>query len=174
MALCEKLLEVAPQRTDGQVQSVRRVCFVCTGNTCRSPMAEAVANAILKEVNATAPVCVEAFSAGLYAVEGEPISPLARLALENADVAPISGHDYRTHTAHTITATEAEQFDLLIPMSRTHAMELIFRFPNAVRRIVCMPREIPDPYGGDAQVYADTLAEIEAGVRELLQGVDLQ
>lgn len=171
MALCEKTLEAMPQKTDGNARAVRRICFVCTGNTCRSPMAAAVANAILKEHDQTAPVCTEAFSAGLYATEGEPISPLARLALENAGVAPISGCDYREHTAHTLTAAEADEFDLLIPMSRAHTMELIFRFPNAVRKIVCMPHEIPDPYGRDAQTYADTLTAIEAGVRELLQGV---
>lgn len=173
MALCEGLLEVAPKKVDARESVVRHICFVCTGNTCRSPMAAAVANAILKENNETASVRVKALSAGLYAIEGEPISPLARLALENAGIAPIEGQDYRAHKAHTLTEREVEQMDLLIPMSRSHAMELIFRFPNAVRKIVCMPREIPDPYGGDAQVYADTLAEITAGVRELLQGVQL-
>ena len=49
-------------------RKILRVCFVCTGNTCRSPMAEAAANALSKETGAP----LEFFSAGLYANEDYP------------------------------------------------------------------------------------------------------
>ena len=60
---------------------ITRICFICTGNTCRSPMAEAVANALAKEKGHTD---LRAFSAGLYANANDPIAPNAVAALEAA------------------------------------------------------------------------------------------
>ena len=144
---------------------VQKICFVCTGNTCRSPMAAAVANAQAHKSK----IALKAFSAGLYASEGAPISPNAISALENAGVEPIEGADYHAHVAHTITEDEIRRCDLLVPMTRTHAMELILRYPNAAKKILCMPQQISDPYGGDLGVYEKCLAEITDGVRALLK-----
>ena len=144
----------------------KRICFVCTGNTCRSPMAAAVANAISKAEN----VAVSACSAGLYAAEGVPISEHAVSALERAAIAPIKGMDYHAHTAQNLTAALVAQSDWLIPMTPTHAMELMMRYPEAVKKIVCMPRPISDPFGGDLRTYEVCLAEITDGVRTLLHG----
>ena len=145
---------------------IKHVCFICTGNTCRSPMAAAVANAM---AHAEAlPIC--AHSAGLYALEGSPISENAVLALEAADVMPVAGMDYHAHRANSLTDDVVSRCDLLIPMTRTHAMELIMRHPDAAKKIVCMPRQISDPYGGNLQVYQACLAEITDGVRALFFG----
>ena len=148
--------------------SAFRVCFVCTGNTCRSPMAAAVANAMAAQGALTGAPTVEAMSAGLYAAEGEPIAQNAVLALEDANIVPVSGRDYHDHTAHTLTAEEAERFDLLIGLGGGHCMELLMRFPQVAQRIVGMPTPISDPYGGSLTVYRQCLEEITRGVRELL------
>ena len=150
-------------------QPVRRICFVCTGNTCRSPMAEAVANVLLCDgaENALA-VHAEAFSRGLYACEGDPISHGALTALQTAGVRPTEGHDYRRHTAKPLTREDADRFDLLVGMTPTHTMELIMRFPEAAERIVCMPVPIADPFGGSDEVYRKCLGEITEGVVRLL------
>ena len=145
---------------------IKHVCFICTGNTCRSPMAAAVANALARTEKF--PICAR--SAGLYALEGDPISEHAVLALEQADVAPIDEMDYHAHTARNLTDDVVARCDLLIAMTRTHAMELIMRYPDAAKKIVCMPRQISDPYGGNLQVYQACLAEITDGVRALLFG----
>ena len=144
----------------------RRICFVCTGNTCRSPMAEAVASRLIAEDSS---LCgMEAFSRGLYANEGDPISTQAVLALEDADVAPVAPRDYHSHTAHSLRAEEAERYDLLIGMTGAHAMELMMRFPMLAQRITCMPVPIPDPFGGDLATYRACLSEIRKGVTTLL------
>ena len=171
--LMQKAVQTAPHE-DGA--HVRRVCFVCTGNTCRSPMAEAVTNALARQWIENLPAAVrdaaaptlEAFSAGLYAAEGEPIAQNAVTALERAGVTPIPSRDYHAHTAHTLTAEEAEGYDLLIGLGGGHTMELLMRFPQLASRITCMPKPIADPYGGDVSTYEVCLAEITDGVRTRL------
>lgn len=164
--------------TDGEPSCARRVCFVCTGNTCRSPMAEAVANALAQRAMADYPEAVrdaltpsvQAFSAGLYAENGAPISRHALKALELEGVAPVKERDYHNHVAHTITEEDADRADLLVAMTPSHAMELMMRFPAATKRIVLMPTAISDPFGGDLEVYRKCLSEITEGVRRLLFG----
>jgi len=153
-----------------------RVCFVCTGNTCRSPMAQAVANAMAESALGMLPESVRAFSvppveatsAGLYPVEGASISEGACTALERDGVPTTKQGDYHDHRAKRLTQETVEHADLLVGMTRTHAMELLLRFPEAAGRIACMPQEIADPYGGDEEVYASCLQQIKACVKELL------
>lgn len=143
------------QRT--KAAGLTRVCFVCTGNTCRSPMAQAVANAYAKRLERTD---LRAYSAGLFAKDGEPIAPPAVRALERAGVEGIVGRDYHLHTAHTLTEQEAADYDLLVGMTDEHVLQLMMRFPQAANRIVRMPSQIADPYGGDDAVYAQCLEQI--------------
>ena len=152
------------------------VCFVCTGNTCRSPMAQAVANAMAHRALKALPEAVQecaalpviAQSAGLYAVSGDPISQNAVLALEEAGIEAVGEFDYHKHTAQTLTEEFAERFDLLIGMSGSHTMELLMRYPHLAKKITCMPTPISDPFGGDLTRYKACLAEITDGVKKLL------
>ena len=142
-----------------------RICFICTGNTCRSPMAAAVASFYAaRECDRR----LEVSSAGLYANEGEPISAEAVEALEQADILPTPARDFHAHRAHTVTGEEVERADLLVGMSGGHCLELLMRYPEATQKIVCMPSAVADPYGGDLAVYRACLEQIMAGVKELL------
>lgn len=161
MALCKESANAVMEKDARESDAPRRVCFVCTGNTCRSPMAAAVANS-MRESD------VDAVSAGLYAVEGAPITPEAMEALERAGVTPIHGRDYRVHLAHTVSQRDVDEAALLVAMTPSHAMELLMRFPAAAQKIACMPNAISDPFGGDLARYEQCLAEIKAGVRALL------
>lgn len=160
---------------EGEALTPLRVCFVCTGNTCRSPMAAAVANALAASewgkcssviADAMTPRVI-AVSRGLYAGEGAPISQNAVLALEESCVQPCPGYDYHTHTAKTINEADVQTNDLLVAVSGRHATELLMRFPWAASKIICMPAEIIDPWGGDLATYRACLAEIVAGVETL-------
>lgn len=167
---------LSEQKHTEQPAPTKRVCFVCTGNTCRSPMAAAVANALAAEPLQGLPESIrdmtspelEAFSAGLAAKKGEPIAQNAVLALEAAGVRAIPPHDFHTHTAHTLCAEEAERYDLLIGLTREHALVLLMRFPHLAQRIATLPEEISDPFGGDEAQYRDCLVRITRAVRTML------
>ena len=151
------------------------VCFVCTGNTCRSPMAEALVNDMMSEK----PICsacdidrmlnrkqVRATSAGLMAF-GAPIAPNAVRALENAGVFCTQNNDYRQHRSRTIDEDILESSDLIICMTGLHAMQLLSEFPSYASKITSMPKDISDPYGGDPAVYDACLAEIKQGIEQM-------
>lgn len=153
-----------PQTDGGETNLPKTVCFVCTGNTCRSPMAAAVTNALAKAYDKP----LRATSAGLYAGEGDPIAVNAVRALENASIEPTDGRDYHRHEAHTVCAEEAERYDLLVGLTDRHALELILRFPALIDRITCLTPSVPDPFGGDLACYEECLAEITDAVKRLL------
>ncbi len=168
-----------PERETQKTQSPDhplRVCFVCTGNTCRSPMAAAVANHLARAAGAALPEelrhlvqpTIEAYSAGLFAVPGDPITPNALTALEEAGVTPDPVRDYHRHTAHSLQAEEAERYDLLVGITSSHAASLLMQFPQLARKITCMPESIADPFGGNLETYRAALADITKGVKRLL------
>ena len=149
-----------------QASKPLRVCFVCTGNTCRSPMAQAVVNHLARTLKRD----LIAFSAGLYAVEGDRISSNAVLALERAGIEPSPTCDYRMHTARSLGDGEAETFDLLVGMGRSHAMELMMRYPDQASKITTFEADIPDPFGGSPEVYRACLLQLSHCVKSLFFG----
>ena len=164
--------------TEADAARPLRVLFVCTGNTCRSPMAEAVARHLLEERRLALPDAIrsltvpefEVSSAGLFANEGDPITENAVAALTEAGIEPLPPRDYRSHRAHLLTDADAECCDWLVGMTPEHALNMMMRFPQLASRIRTMPTPIPDPFGGDLSVYRASLGAITAGVRELLFG----
>lgn len=132
-------------------EAPRRILFVCTGNTCRSPMAAALLNDMARQQgNACRMV---ACSAGLFAADGAPITPAAAQALQTAGVAPVEGMDYTQHRAHTVQERDIADADIVVGLTAAHAMQLTMRFPEAASKIGTLPMDIPDPYGGTQEEY---------------------
>ena len=154
------------QKDGADADTARRVLFVCTGNTCRSPMAAALLNeqSAPREIcSACAPSELRTYlarSAGLYAASGAPITPAAVMALEEAGVASTPYNDYRAHRAHSVTEGDVEWADVIVAITAAHAMELMLRFPDAASKIRTLPMDIADPYGGSAQDYRDCLLQL--------------
>ena len=145
---------------NGKADEPGRILFVCTGNTCRSPMAAALYNDMRRpqEVCSACPEPHEpgrmvAFSAGLYANEGEPISADALRALQEAGVRPVTENDYTLHRAQNVSGELIDSVDLVVAISGRHAMELMLRFPEHAAKIETFPMDIADPYGGDDATY---------------------
>jgi len=137
------------------------VCFVCTGNTCRSPMAAAVLNHLGK------PYGITAESAGISPVEGDVIAQNSVKALINAGIEPDDGNPYDRHTARLISGEIIARSHKVVCMTESHMFALIGAFPQYISRFTVMPRPISDPFGGDLCRYEKCLSEITDGIKEL-------
>lgn len=136
------------------------VCFVCTGNTCRSPMAAAVLNALGKGE-------YKAVSAGISAIPGDMISENSVSALKKAGIESTPDNDYENHRAVQISDELAERCDKIVAISKSHFMALICAFPQYAERITVMPRDIADPFLRGEEVYDECLRQITECVKEM-------
>lgn len=143
------------------------VLFVCTGNTCRSPLAEAIA---AREVQERGLSFISVGSAGTGAWPDGPASDGSLLvALEH-------GLDLSTHRSRPLTAELVREADLILTMGPHHLERaeslggtgkswLITAFHGAEARA------ISDPFGGDLPVYRATYAELEQEVRGVIDRI---
>ena len=131
------------------MSEARTVQVVCSGNTCRSPLAAAMLTARLTEAHGHAAITVA--SAGTSAWDGSPASEGSYLVgLER-------GLDLSTHRARLLTPEMVRRADLILTMSRAHADRVadmggamkVHTWP-AYAGVAGAPSEIPDPFGGDA------------------------
>ncbi|MGH7569658.1 MAG: low molecular weight protein arginine phosphatase [Gemmatimonadales bacterium] len=138
---------------------IRRILLVCTGNICRSPLAEAIMHRVLRDRGVDG---VEVGSAGTGAWDGAPASEGAYLVgLER-------GLDLSGHRAQLLTRELVEQADLILTMARHHRARVdelggeghVFVLGEYAGR-EGDEAEVSDPFGGDIDVYRDTCAELE-------------
>jgi len=155
--MTENEVLLCPVKAD--TENKKTILFVCTGNTCRSPMAASIFNHIFTELP------YRAVSAGLTA-NGEPISKNAIHVLMERGILPTPENDYTSHVSRTVDRDILAKADLVVGITSSHAMNLMFAFPEFASRISVMPRDISDPFGGDVAVYRKTLEDIESALRE--------
>ncbi|MGP8126612.1 MAG: low molecular weight phosphatase family protein [Candidatus Bathyarchaeia archaeon] len=128
--------------------------FVCSGNTCRSPMAEGIARKMLGPNS-------HVESAGTHAQAREP--PAANAVKTMRDK---FGIDISSHRSRNLKEVRIEDFDYVIAMDENVHEELRSRFSSLGERL--MPSwNINDPYGEDLRTYEDTAARIQKHVQEL-------
>lgn len=131
------------------------IVFVCTGNTCRSPMAEAI---FKSKTHNFADTC-SIMSCGLSVMPGDTAS-------ENAiKVMSERGIDISTHRSRPLSYEIIENADYIICLAKSHYNAV---FPYAKSKTVLLGSGISDPFMGDIDVYSHCADEIETAIDDLL------
>ena len=138
---------------------MKKVLFVCTANVCRSPMAQAIFNALAEDEG----LPFRAESAGTAALEGEPMAPNAVAVLEEAGIYP------GAHHARQVSGAMLEEAALVLAMSPRHAATLRRLSGESPAQIHTLPEYatgvpdqegIPDPYGLTMAAHRSTLRQL--------------
>lgn len=145
------------------------ILFVCTGNTCRSPIAEAVFRRMLKEENLEGDY--NCSSAGVYAFEGDCAS------YEAVSAARQDGLDITVHYARTLSYDMVKNAYIILTMTSDHKRMVTDEFPEARDKAFTVKefaeysivdRDITDPFGMGENAYLACAREIKTVLLKIL------
>ncbi len=129
-----------------------KILFVCTGNTCRSPIAAAIMNKIARENDME----IECDSAGIFAEEGTA-SENAVKAMRYYEI------DLKEHKTKSLTEKMINDADIILTMTEGHKLMIEAYAPEKIFSLyefIGSEGDISDPYGGDLDEYMETAQEI--------------
>jgi protein-tyrosine phosphatase len=147
-----------------------RVLFVCTGNICRSPSAEAILRRKADDAGLAERLAIDSAGLGEWHL-GHPPDPRARQAVE------ARGYPMGRQTARLVEAKDFRRFDYLIAMDEGHLGQLKRKCPGELQGRVRLflefapdtgAKSVPDPYYGDERGFDRMVDLIEAGTDGLL------
>ena len=147
---------------------IMHILFICTGNTCRSPMAEGYFRSLVENEGLSD---VQVSSAGTYASNGDAPSPHSVRTLQEYGIDISDQHSTR------LTRELVKESDLIIAMTESHRMFVGQLDPSALKKTKLLgeysPRgdDVADPFGGDADVYSFCFSTMKPSLENLLTEV---
>lgn len=131
----------------------KKLIFVCTGNTCRSPMAEVIFKNLDQESE------VKLLSRGLVVLFGEPINPKAEVVLKKHDL------EIYNHISKGLKESDVEDGTLILTMTEAHKRRIMDAYPGfgdvyTIKEFAGETGDVVDPYGGTLVEYEECYIEL--------------
>lgn len=149
---------------------MKKIMFICTGNICRSAMADGLMKKLVKDSNKD----IESYSCGIFADDGDMPTFNAVEAIKEYGV------DLKSHKATNIRSSKIEEMDIILCATVSHKNNVIAIYPNLKDKVFTMKEyadfdkndlDIPDPWGYDVETYRFCASTISKCLNKIINKI---
>lgn len=147
------------------MKKYERIIFVCTGNTCRSPMAETIFRSMARDSD------IEVMSRGIVVLFSEPSNPKADTVLKSHNLG------LRDHKSKGLKNSDIIKDTLILTMTERQKSNIIGNYDNAedvftIKEYVGESGDVEDPYGGTLIEYEESYGQLSLLIKKLVYKLD--